>query len=157
LFTIGCAGDINHINVKSAAKQQGHTEAARIGTILAAEVLRTFEHLNTLTNLGPMRVSGEIVQLPLPDFTPAQFDLARKVAEAVESKSKQAPKFMDQVQAFKVLDVEARHGKPQEVEVQVIALGNELAWVSLPGEIFVELGMSIKEGSPFKQTIIAEL
>jgi hypothetical protein len=27
------------------------------------------------------------------------------------------------------------------VEVQVIALGRELAWVSLPGEIFVELGL----------------
>jgi neutral ceramidase len=157
LFTIGCAGDINHINVKSGAKQQGHTEAARIGTILAAEVLRTFEHLNALTNSPSIRVSSEVVQLPLPDFTPDQLDIARKIAEVIEAKPKQAPKFMDQVQAFKVLDVEARHGKPQEVEVQVIALGNEIAWVSLPGEIFVELGMSIKEGSPFRQTIIAEL
>lgn len=156
LFTIGCAGDINHINVNSGTKQQGHTEAARIGTILAANVLRTLEHLHT-NDSSALRISSEIVQLPLPDFTPEQLDLARKVAEAVEAKPKQAPKFMDQVQAFKVLDVEARHGKPQEVEVQVIALGNELAWVSLPGEIFVELGLSIKAGSPFQQTIIAEL
>jgi neutral ceramidase len=41
--------------------------------------------------------------------------------------------------------------------VQVISLGDDLAWVSLPGEIFVELGLSIKQGSPFKQTMIAEL
>jgi hypothetical protein len=32
-----------------------------------------------------------------------------------------------------------------------------LAWVSLPGEIFVELGLAIKQDSPFKQTIIVEL
>ena len=51
----------------------------------------------------------------------------------------------------------AREGKPHEVEVQVIALGNEIAWVSLPGEIFVELGLSIKAGSPYQQTIIVEL
>ncbi|MBI3874457.1 MAG: hypothetical protein HY300_00490 [Verrucomicrobia bacterium] len=51
----------------------------------------------------------------------------------------------------------AREGKPQEVEVQVIALGDDLAFVSLPGEIFVELGMAIKQASPFKHTIIAEL
>ena len=68
-----------------------------------------------------------------------------------------APKFIDQVQAFKVLDVAARKGEAQQVEVQVIALGREVAWVSLPGEIFVELGLSIKSGSPFKQTVIAEL
>jgi neutral ceramidase len=39
----------------------------------------------------------------------------------------------------------------------VIALGNEIAWVSLPGEVFVELGLSIKKRSPFRQTLIAEL
>ena len=68
-----------------------------------------------------------------------------------------APKFLDQVQAFKAVDVAARLGKPFAVEVQVISLGDDVAWVSLPGEIFVELGLQIKRGSPFKQTMIAEL
>jgi len=36
-------------------------------------------------------------------------------------------------------------------------MGDALAWVSLPGEIFVELGLSIKAASPFAQTQIAEL
>jgi hypothetical protein len=66
-------------------------------------------------------------------------------------------KFLEKVKAYKVLDVAARQGKPQEVEVQVITLGKALAWVSLPGEIFVELGLSIKAVSPFKQTHLVEL
>jgi hypothetical protein len=41
--------------------------------------------------------------------------------------------------------------------VQVITLGDEVAWVSLPGEIFVELGLAIKRASPFRYTMIAEL
>jgi len=53
--------------------------------------------------------------------------------------------------------VAARQGKPWEVDVQVIALGDEVAWVGLPGEIFVELGLAIKEASPYRCTIIAEL
>ena len=61
------------------------------------------------------------------------------------------------MQAFKVLDVAGREGRPHEVEVQVVTLGDDLAWVSLPGEIFVELGLEIKQGSPFRQTMIAEL
>ena len=40
--------------------------------------------------------------------------------------------------------------------MQVIALG-DVAWVSLPGEIFVELGLAVKKGSPFAHTLIAEL
>ena len=67
------------------------------------------------------------------------------------------PTFLETVKAFQVLDVEAREGKPLEVEVQVVALGDEVAWVSLPGEIFVELGLAIKQDSPFRHTIIAEL
>jgi neutral ceramidase len=61
------------------------------------------------------------------------------------------------VQAFKAIDVSERLGKPISVEVQVISLGSDVAWVSLPGEIFVELGLAIKAKSPFRTTVIAEL
>src|ERR1019366_3303718 len=45
LFTIGAAGNINHIDVKSAAPQKGHEEAQRIGTILSGEVVKTYARL----------------------------------------------------------------------------------------------------------------
>ena len=44
-----------------------------------------------------------------------------------------------------------------EAEVQVIALGSELAWVGLPGEMFVEFGIALKQTSPYKFTMIHEL
>ncbi len=44
-----------------------------------------------------------------------------------------------------------------EAEVQVIALGNELAWVGLPGEMFAEFGLALKNASPFRFTMIHEL
>lgn len=157
LFTIGCAGDINHLDVQWADRQRGPGEAARIGTILAANVLRTYASLDTNVASGPLRVSREIVELPLPAVTADEIASASEVAAKVAGRSQPVPKFMEQVHAFKVLDVAAQEGKPQRVEVQVITLGRELAWVSLPGEIFVELGLAIKAGSPFKQTIIAEL
>jgi hypothetical protein len=81
---------------------------------------------------------------------------ARAVVARLADKSGPVP-FLEQVEAFKVLDVEARKGEPNEVEVQVIALGDRYAWVSLPGEIFVELGLAIKQDSPFEHTIVAEL
>jgi hypothetical protein len=42
-------------------------------------------------------------------------------------------------------------------EVQVIRIGDDTAFVALPGEIFVELGLAIKKGSPFKNTFVIEL
>ena len=44
-----------------------------------------------------------------------------------------------------------------DVDVQVFALGQDIAWVALPGEVFVELGLNIKAASPFQQTNIIEL
>ncbi|MBX9622926.1 MAG: neutral/alkaline non-lysosomal ceramidase N-terminal domain-containing protein [Gemmataceae bacterium] len=156
LFATGTCGDLNHINVDSPAPQKGHGEAARIGTRLAAEVLRTWDKLQPAAD-GPLRVTTETVELPLPPVSADDKAAADKVIAAVRAEAKPVPAFMDQVQAFKVADVAARLGQPLAAEVQVISLGDDLAWVSLPGEIFVDLGLAIKAGSPFRQTMIAEL
>ncbi len=155
VFTTGTCGDINHINVESDKPQKGHGEAARIGTRLAAEVLRTFEVLKPTD--GALRVSSETVELALPAVTADEAMVAKQILADIGKGTKPVPKFLDQVQAFKAVDVAGRLGKPYQVEVQVITLGEDLAWVSLPGEIFVELGIQIKRGSPFRQTMIAEL
>jgi hypothetical protein len=154
LFSIGTAGDINHVNVNTRDPQKGPEEAARIGTILAAAVLKTYPSLKSIEGF-PIRVRSEMVRLPLPSVTPA--DVEKAGALATRYGTKDEPKFLEKVWAFKVLDVAARQGKPQEVEVQVIALGDRMAFVSLPGEIFVELGLAIKKASPFPNTIIVEL
>jgi hypothetical protein len=70
---------------------------------------------------------------------------------------KSLPPFMEMVEAYRIADVEARTDGYINAEVQVITLGREVAWVSLPGEIFVQLGMAIKDGSPFAVTSIHEL
>jgi neutral ceramidase len=156
LYTTGCCGDINHIDVRWAEPQHGFENAARMGVILAGAVLETWPRLKPVAK-GPLRVKSRAVALPLPAISSTDVETARRVAARHRDPKAKQPGFLETVQAYKVLDVEARHGEPTEVEVQVVALGNDLAWVSLPGEIFVELGMAIKQDSPFEHTIIAEL
>lgn len=48
-------------------------------------------------------------------------------------------------------------GATLPAEVNVIGIGKELAIVALPGEVFVELGLAIKRGSPFRTTLVVEL
>lgn len=153
LFANGACGNINHLNVNWPAPQQGPEEAERLGTILAGSVFKTYMNLKPV-EAASLRVRTEDVELPLPKVTPGDIVEANAVVKRMAAKE---TKFMELVNAFKVLDVTARDGKPHEVEVQVVAFGRDLAWVSLPGEIFVELGLAIKAGSPFRQTHIAEL
>jgi Neutral/alkaline non-lysosomal ceramidase, N-terminal len=154
IFSIGTAGNINHLDVNDPSPQSGHYEAARIGTVLAADVLETYRHLQPVA-VDHIQCKDEVIRLPLPSVTSADVQWAREIS-ARFGKPDAAP-FMDQVRADKIMAVSARGQKPIEAEVQVIALGDQLAWVGLPGEVFVELGLAIKRASPFPLTIVVEL
>jgi len=151
IFANGTCGNLNHINVNWAGQQKGPEEASRLGTILAAAVLKAYMDLKPVGDTT-LRVASQTLELPLAKVTEDDVRQAKQIAQ-----QKDQAKFMEQVQAYKALDIDARQGKPLEVEVQVITMGSTLAWVSLPGEIFVELGLSIKAASAFEQTHIAEL
>ncbi|HSJ05022.1 MAG: hypothetical protein ACAI34_20185 [Verrucomicrobium sp.] len=155
LFANGACGNINHRDVLWDSPQKGLGEATRIGTILAASAFKAARQLKPTTG-SQLRVLSEVVKLPLPTVTPEQLKKATDTIQQVISAEKKPP-FMEQVDAFKIADVEGRKGEPWEVEVQVIAVGDDVAIVSLPGEIFVELGLDLKKQSPFKHTLIADL
>ena len=94
--------------------------------------------------------------MPVQELQPGEVETSR---EMVTSAIKQGPEtfaFLDLVRAFKVLMVSEYKGKPIDAEVEVVSLGSDLAWVGLPGEVFVELGMAIKHASLFRYTIVDE-
>lgn len=154
LFALGAAGNINHIDVATKAPQKGHSEAARIGTVLAGAAVKALWKAEDAP-AARIGVSSETVELPLASHTPTEAEWARAVAEEV--RAGKPPKFLDQVKAFRILDVERRQGEPVVAEVQAIALGRNAAIVALPGEIFVELGLAIKRASPFERTFVISL
>jgi neutral ceramidase len=151
VFANGCCGNLNHRNVWWIDPQKGPSEAARLGNAISGAVCNGLPQLRNVTALS-VRARKQTVQLPLPEITEADRaevrDMMPKVKEA---------KFMQQVKILRVLDVLERDGKPLDVEVQVIAMGDDVAFVALPGEIFVELGLAIKKASPFKHTMLIEL
>ena len=109
VFTAGCCGDVNHIDVDWAEPQRGFANAARMGTILAAEVLRSWPRLRPVAPTA-LRVKSEIVSLALPELADGDEEKARAVITRVVDQKPPRPNFMEMVQAFKVRDVTARHG-----------------------------------------------
>ncbi|MBS1808195.1 MAG: neutral/alkaline non-lysosomal ceramidase N-terminal domain-containing protein [Acidobacteria bacterium] len=153
IFATGACGNINHRDIAWKDNQKGVNEAFRIATALAGAINQSWSSLKPLTT-ATLQVRSEVIKLPTAPITSA--DVA-KAKEVYARMSDPKTTFSEQVNAFKVLDIVKRQGQPLEVEVQVIAIGNELAFVSLPGEVFVELGQSIKKASPFAHTMIVEL
>jgi hypothetical protein len=152
MFANGTCGNINHVNVKWIAPQTSPKEAKRLGTILAGDVMKAYMSLKDVKDTT-LRVRREVVQLPPAKHTDEELQWAK----AIGAKRGANTSFMDQVKAYRILDVDAQKGKPFDVDVQVFSLGHDIAWVALPGEVFVEIGLSIKAASPFRQTNVIEL
>lgn len=155
MFAIGAAGNINHLDVKSSAPQKGPDEARRIGDALAETVLGTYRDMQRIRPNSGVQTASTTVTIDPARIEPGDRQRAEAFVKQMDSGT--TMKFLDTVFAFKVLDALAQQGKPYTAEVQVIALGDQVAWVALPGEVFTELGTAIKRSSPFPLTIVTEL
>jgi sugar phosphate isomerase/epimerase len=149
LFGTGTCGDINHIDVST----QERLASDAIGRTLAKTVAASLPTLKPVASPA-LAVRRQVVDVPLQKFTPQEIEQAKQQMPKIGTDD--LP-FLDQVRAYKVLDIQSRTGPTLPLEVQVVRLSDEVAVVGLPGEVFVELGLAIKNTSPFPTTLVVEL
>jgi len=153
LFGNGTCGDINHIDVTNNQPQKGHEEAARIGTTLAETVETALPSLRPVASPN-LSTRTAIVKVPIQKFTPEEIAQAKQ--DMFKVGTSQLP-FLSQVKATKIMQAQLRPADVLSLEVQAFRLGDDLAIVGLAGEVFVDLGLAIKHGSPFAKTLVIEL
>ncbi|MDA0810771.1 MAG: hypothetical protein O3C21_00040 [Verrucomicrobia bacterium] len=151
LFGAGTCGDLNHIDV--TVKERRSCE--EIGAMLGETVAAALPGLASAGNAS-LAVRQRIVEVPLQVYSDEETAAALKNMAKI---GKDNLPFLEQVKACTILDVRARAagGASLPLEVQVFRLGPELAVVTLPGEVFVELGLAIRAASPFETTLVIEL
>jgi sugar phosphate isomerase/epimerase len=149
LFGTGTCGDINHIDVTK--KDRLKTEF--IGRTLAETIKAKASQLKSISEPA-LAVQSEVVQVPLQRWTPEELAWAEENINKVGSDK--LP-FLEQVKAYKILSLKQLATDVLPLEVQVFRLSSSVAIVGLPGEVFVELGLAIKDTSPFPITLVIEL
>jgi hypothetical protein len=150
VFGAGTCGDINHIDVT----RRDRPRPEDLGKALAETVLAARARLSPV---GSPALAVRSTQVTCDVQQPTQQETADAKAKADQLTSTKLP-FLEKVQAAKVLDLHERYPEPRvAMEVQAFRLGRELAIVTLPGEVFVELGLAIKRQSPFETTLVVEL
>ncbi len=151
LFGEGTCGDINHIDVKTADRRS----STELGGMLAETVQRAIEQPRLLSSAEPaLAVRSVKVDAPLQKYSEGEIAQAREKLELIGSRELG---FLGQVEAYKIVDLQRRKGDAVTLEAQVFRLNHETAIITLPAEIFVELGLAIKAASPFKTTLVIEL
>jgi hypothetical protein len=151
LFGAGTCGDINHIDVTTRDRRT--TE--QIGRTLGESVAQSVGGDAVSAIVEPsLAVRSTKVQAPLQKHSDEEIADARSKMDLIGSR--ELP-FLEQVKACTIMDLELRGADALPLEVQVVRLGPDTALVTLPGEVFVELGLAIKAASPFKTTLVIEL
>ena len=173
IFGTGSCGDINHSNPRSKVRNK----ADFIGNSIGESIVKQLPQLQRLERAN-LVVKSQVVRLPLQDATRDEVAQSLKILAAANRKEK--VDFFEHVTAYKKLMLDQfRHREPHAVtaehitwglsrslagvgetlpvDVTVMTLGRDVAIVCLPGEMFVELGLAIKQGSPFKTTLVIEL
>jgi neutral ceramidase len=151
-FGAGTCGDLNHIDVSKPSQLTGFPMAEQVGITLGQTVVRASGHLRVLDKPA-LAARSQTVSAQLQEVTPEELAEAR--AEAVKLSNPKTP-MLTKVVAMKRLDLASR-GRTWPMEIQVFRLDADTAIVCLPGELFVELGLAIKQGSPFRNTIVMSI
>jgi neutral ceramidase len=157
-FGTGACGNVNHYDVSGPPPTPGHEGITRqIGQTLGETVLGA---LASLTPARPrLAVRQTVVDAPLQTFTDEELAWAESYHQTRQPLVEERV-FLQQRRAAKIrslAELRKRWGPTLPLEVQVYRIADEVAVVTLPGEVFVELGLAIKEGSPFATTLIVEL
>lgn len=150
VFANGCCGNINHTDYLSG-KPRRNTQ--QLGAALADAAIDAWPSLQLLVT-HPPRVRSKMVTLQRRKFSEADIAKAKNVAGRMMTESLGT---VPMAEAVCILESAQKADVPLQAEVQVASFSDDLAIVALPGEIFVELGLTIKAASPFKRTFIAEL
>jgi neutral ceramidase len=173
VFGLGACGDINH----SDPNRQERNKTDVIGNSLADTIEATLSTLQPVDS-PTLQVQTATVNLPLQEVIPQQLDRARQLIPSAKAGEK--IDFFDLVSAHKSVALNhLRNKQPSDhsdatlsrrlshtwagvgdslpIEVTTMTLGDDVAMVFLPGEVFVELGLAIKRGSPYRTTFVVEL
>jgi neutral ceramidase len=151
-FAAGTCGDINHIDVSKESPRKGEEVTERIGRTIGDIILDGLE-IGMPLEEPSLDSRSRILDIDLQEVTPSQIERARSnLALLAESNGR----FEEVVEAVKTLDLEQR-GHIWPVEVQAFRFDDNTALVGLPGEIFADLGLAIKEQSPFDSTMVVTL
>jgi hypothetical protein len=152
----GACADVNNIDVIGGArpKNDRYQHAERAGAQVAAAAFWAWNEIPFVEDIPLGAAMTEVTLQRRPPPGEAERDRAREIDARVTA----GQRVTMGERAFAGRVLRRMDDAPAETRtwVQALRIG-DLALVSAPGELFVELGLEIKRRSPFARTMVLEL
>lgn len=153
VFLNGPCGDVTQVDNQSPRPPEfGEPWARRVGMTVGAEVLKVLARAE-YTPEAALDVTTESLLLPIRDLAASDEELVAREAPAFGLGSGGQETYLREARLLREMKAKS---PTVEVEVQAVRIG-DAAIVSNPTEFFCELGLSIKQGSPWRPTLVVEL
>lgn len=148
LFIIGTAGDINHIDWRISRHEDKNDSWMKHGKMLAKEAIKVIGGAEEVD--GDTLISKkEIVKVGIRQIT--EEDIREVMKNYVSGAVK------DYYSVSRAIGYKNTNKRTEEnLYVQCTRIG-DVYYYALPGEVYVNFGLAIKEKSPTRKTMITEL
>ncbi len=157
LFLNGCCGNVNHVDYRDPKQGRGYQAVERIGYMLGAAAHQAV-NARVPCQADCVAASSEKVTLARLKIGEAQRNRCRKILDEARANPPQGQVdgLPDAFFAEIRLEMARKQDEPDLAEVMAVRIG-DVALVGLPGEIFCEFAMRIKEQSPATFTLVSGL
>ncbi|RLI37129.1 hypothetical protein DRO55_02020 [Candidatus Bathyarchaeota archaeon] len=163
LFTCGACGDIDPITNLEVWGKGTFGDVERLGRLIGAEAVKVAEGLDGTTNV---KMGTKTASIELPVREPPSVDEAKKELSAWRERLEELRRSGASTGELRiakamigwaedVLRSLTNRSFPKSKRIEVMLIGlNDTLLVAIPGEPFVEVGLKIKEASPFRYTYV---
>jgi neutral ceramidase len=146
----GTFGDVNNIDAANPAREHRHAtqQIERVANVVAGEAWRIWSGLRDDDFSDDIALGATITRVNFPARYPSDEELA--AARALYNSGEN----WDDNEWIYAREIVLCAEMPREWTVPIHAMRfGELGIAGLPGEVFTEIGLDVKQRSPFKQTM----
>lgn len=166
IFGQGTSGNINHYDISTPRESNVKgAKTEKIGIELAKAINKA---KSSAKRLNPnLQVVSRMIYLPIHNYTESELEWALdKNSKSIYPSERKWITERRKNRIIRLRNLRRQEAIPPymsgenwhlPIEIHVFKLDDQNAIVTLPGELFVELGMAIKEQSPYRNTLIIEL
>ncbi len=159
VYVSGCCGNVNHIDVTTDGKRE-YPRYIDIGNALTKAALEQFKTAEPL-KVDTLKCEKNLIdikrrEIPKEEVEEAQYLYDTMPIEGLSYNiNKPESKEYKRARATSIINI-SKLPDPLPTSVQAVRLGDAMIF-GLPGEVYSEYGIAIKEGSPVKVNLISTL
>lgn len=154
IMTNGTSGDVNNVNYGGPA--QSHPPYAKMRIVahdVADEVMRVYQNIEH-KDWVPLRAAKSELNLQVRKPDAAMMEWTKMAMNRPENEK--PPHSLEKTYAERVIIIDEEWPDNIDVVMQTFGIG-DLGVAAIPFEVFTQIGLDIKEKSPFSSTFTIEL